>query len=287
MKSWFSGFFLVIFSGFIFISFLYAQERYILVDKATYTLYLFNQGNIIFEAKIGYGLKSPLFKSKKGDFLTPEGAYKVTTIRPSTQYYYFLELNYPNFNDLSLAYFRGEVKLEFIERYLQKNYPQRENLLGSNIGIHGGGAFKKEKGEQNYHWTQGCIALHNADLDYILRYIKTGDSVYIIHSQKSLFEILKKLAYPLRVRPLDFWEGALYLKVNPSTFWYFKIIETYRGKKLLLWEEWIKGRLNAKAYSEPDGALNPQLEKTLKDIFIGNINSLLEPFQGEPLSQWK
>lgn len=78
--------------------------------------------------------------------MTPEGAYKVTTIRPSTQYYYFLELSYPNFNDLSLAYFRGEVKLEFIERYLQKNYPQRENLLGNNIGIHGGGAFKKRKG---------------------------------------------------------------------------------------------------------------------------------------------
>lgn len=287
MRFCFYGFFLSIFLGFVSASLLYAEERYILVDKATYTLYLFNQGNPTFETKIGYGLKSPLFKSKKGDFLTPEGAYKITTIRPSTQYYYFLELNYPNFNDLSLAYFRGEVSLELIERYLQKHYSQRENLLGNNIGIHGGGAFKREKGELNYHWTQGCIALHNADLDIILRYIKAGDPVYIIHSQKPLFEILRKFVYPIIVKPLDFWEGALYLKVNPFTFWYFKIIETHRGKKLLLWEEWIKGRLNTKAYSEPDGALSPQLEKTLKDTFIKNLNSILKPFQEEPISLWK
>lgn len=263
-----------------------AEDRYIVIDKATYTLHLFNQGSTL-EVRVGYGLKSPLFKTKRGDFLTPEGAYRITAIRPSNRYHYFIELNYPNFNDLSLAYFRGEIKLELLERYLQRENPYRDTPLGRDIGIHGGGAYKEEKGTLNYHWTQGCIALNNADLEILLKSVKTGDSVYIIHSQRPLFEILMKLAYPLRVRPLDFWEGALYLKIDPYTYWYFKVIETHKGKRLLLWEEWVRGRLNSKVYSEPEGSFHPHLEKTLKETLMKKINSLLDPFQAKPLSEWK
>ncbi len=88
------------------------EENYILFDKALYKLEVRNGERVIYQFEAGFGLKSPLYKTRKGDFLTPEGIYKIRTIRPSQNYFYFVELSYPNENDISWAYYRGELKAE-------------------------------------------------------------------------------------------------------------------------------------------------------------------------------
>lgn len=243
-----------------------AENLYLVFDKAFYRLEIKEKGEILQSFEAGYGLKSSLYKTKKGDFLTPEGIYKIKSIRPSQSYFYFVELSYPNENDLSWAYFRKELKPENTSKL---------DHLGNNIGIHGGGPAKIEKGKRDLNWTQGCIALSNKDLKTLLSYLKPGQKVFLINSSKPLFEILKKLAYPVRVKPLDFWEGELYLKINNETYWYFHVLEKASGLKILTFKEWIKGRLNKNLISHPDGTL--ENEKNLKEIFLKNLHLVIEP----------
>ncbi len=263
------------------------EDRYILVDKAKYRLEIYEKETLLFSAEIGYGLKSFLFKMKRGDFLTPEGIYRITKIRPSIQYYYFLELNYPNFNDFSWAYFRGEIGLEVLKRAFSEPNSLKDSTLGKDIGIHGGGPFKRKGNKLDYHWTQGCITLRDSDLKVLLDYVKPNMKVVIINSEKPLLELLKKLAFPIKVKPFVSWEGALYLKVNSYTYWYFKILETKEGKRELLWEEWIRGRLNQKVFSNYEGSFDSNLEKRLKETLKEKINFILDPYQREDWSQWK
>lgn len=283
-------FFLFLIS-FLFFNLALAEDFYFLIDKGSYKLFLKREDEIIFVAKIGYGLKSFLSKSKRGDFLTPEGIYEISDIRPSQQYYYFFELNYPNFNDLSLAYFRGEITLDELKRCEKERKGISKmgaiNSLGSKIGIHGGGAYKKEKGKENYHWTQGCIALDNKDLEKILKWAKPYQKVYIIDSNKPLFEVLKKLAYPKRVKPFDFWEGSLYLKVDEKTYWYFKVIEKYNAQKYLEWKEWVRGALNQRKIAAVEGKFEEMLENFLKEVLMRRINYIFDPMERQGLEEWK
>lgn len=282
--------FLIIFL-FSFISPVLAKEFYFIIDKGSYKLYFKKDEEIIFEAKIGYGLKSTLFKSKRGDFLTPEGQYEISNIRPSQQYYYFLELNYPNFNDLSLAYFRGEIALEELRRCLTlrkcAKVVEEVATLGNEIGIHGGGACRKEKGKENCHWTKGCISLDNKELEKLLKWAKPYQKVYIIDSNKSLYEILKKIAYPKWAKPFDFWEGSLYLKVDDKTYWYFVIIEKYSGQRYLEWREWIKGALNQRKIAQIDGKFEEKLENYLKEMIIKRIQYIFDPMERRDLEEWR
>lgn len=243
-----------------------AENLYLVFDKALYRLEIREKEKTLQSFEAGYGLKSSLFKTKKGDFLTPEGIYEIKSIRPSQRYFYFVELSYPNENDISWAYFKGELEAES---------SLKVNHLGNDIGIHGGGPTKIVKGKRNLNWTQGCIALSNEDLKIILPLLKPGQKVFIINSSKSLYEILKKLAYPVRVNPLDFWEGELYLKLNDETYWYFRVLEKETGLKILTFKEWIKGRLNKHIISHPDGSI--ESEKKLKETFFKKLHLIVEP----------
>lgn len=242
------------------------EDYYLVFDKARYQLELRKEGEIIYSFEGGYGLKSLLYKIRKGDFLTPEGIYQIKAIRPSKNYFYFIEITYPNENDLSLAYFMGVLKEERIGN---------PHLLGTEIGIHGGGPAKIEKGKRDLNWTQGCIALSNEDLKTLLKFVRPGQKVFILNSSKPLYEILKKLVYPVKVKPLEFWEGELYLKLNNETYWYFYLHEKKGGLKTLIFKEWIRGRLNKTFTSQPDGSL--ENEEEIKRGLLANLYLLIEP----------
>lgn len=257
-----------------------SEELFLVYDKAVYQLSL-RRGNVtVAEFTAGHGLRSPLPKKRRGDLTTPEGLYQITDIRPSQQYHYFIELSYPNWNDLSWAYFRGELSWSDLAK-------REGRKLGYAIGIHGGGAFKRERGTLNFHWTQGCIALDNEDLKRLLRLIKPGLRIFIVDSQKGLFEILKKFAYPLQVIPSEFWEGALYLMIERDTFWYFRLREMKSGKRYLLWEEWKSGYQTRKEESTGEGRFGPDLEIELKTRFLQKINNILDPLEEKNIELWK
>ncbi|MFN3406354.1 MAG: L,D-transpeptidase family protein [Caldimicrobium sp.] len=291
MKSYLLGIFLeiIVLLGF-FTELLKAEEIYHVIDKATYKLQVKKNEELVFETKIGYGLKSELSKRKKGDFLTPEGKYKITEIRPSKHYLYFVKLNYPNFNDISYAYYQGDIEFQDLKRCKEEKKCNDEKILrilGSEIGLHGGGAFKKEGKDTSYHWTQGCIALNNKPLEDLLKWAKPNQWVYIVDSSKPLFEILKTLVYPNIVKPRDYWEGSLFLRVDDKTFWYFKIRESFKGQRYLEWKEWVRGALTQEKIALVEGEFEKELEKKLKEVLLRGINGILNPFEERDLEEWR
>ncbi|WP_168194287.1 murein L,D-transpeptidase family protein [Thermodesulfobacterium sp. TA1] len=268
---------------FLFLSFGetgYSYTLTLLIDKAERTLKLLEGNKTQKVYSIGIGLHSLLPKEKRGDFLTPEGIYKIVEIRPSKVYNYFIEINYPNLNDLAWAYYKGFISKEQLESYLKKILADERvehTPLGSKIGIHGGGSYKKEKGQKNYFWTQGCIALEDKDLKDLLKRISEGQKVIIINSQKSLYEILKKLVYPIRIKPLDFFEGELYLKLNEQVFLSFRLQETYRGTRFLEVKRWEQGELKQVLISDALGIVKQ--EESLKRLLLENLINLLNPYK--------
>ena len=237
---------------------------YIVVDKAKNLLFLKKGEKVVATYKVGTGIKSQLFKEKRGDFLTPEGFYKIVEARPSKRFEFFYLLDYPNSNDIFWAYFKGRIK-NFNKKYIRR-------LLGDGIGIHGGGAFK-----QGFHWTKGCIALNHSDLLSLRDFLFVGERVFIINSQKSLYEILKKLVKPIQVIPCKIFIGELYLRSAPATYYHFVVKESFSGWKRLIVEKLVRGGRKFKIVSLPDGRFRPGLnflEESFKRMLLRNLDEI-------------
>ena len=136
----------------------------ILVDKVRRQVQLWRNGRkaATFDADLGRrGLERKL---RAGDQATPEGRYRVTSVRkqPATRYYKALMLDYPNERDrarLQAAIRAGQVP--------------KGSKPGSLIEIHGHGGRGQD-------WTDGCIALADRDMDALWSWARNGLSVTIV-----------------------------------------------------------------------------------------------------------
>jgi len=145
-------------------------EAVIIVDKLRRQLLVVRGGEgggdyeEIATYMVDLGLGGMESKTRAGDAFTPEGRYKITEVRGpgQTRYYRALMLDYPNPDD----------KARF--RALQKaGRVPRNGRIGSNIEIHG-------EGGRDQDWTQGCVALSNADMDAIVGLVEVGTPVTIV-----------------------------------------------------------------------------------------------------------
>ena len=144
----------------------------ILVEKIPAVCHLYHGGKkkYTFEAEFGKNWLGD--KMSSGDFATPEGKYIVTKKLSggSTIYYKALLINYPNKIDIQ----------EFNERIRNGKLPA-DARIGDLIEVHG-------EGGKGANWTQGCVALRNADMDIIYKYASKGTPVTVIGSTLTLDE---------------------------------------------------------------------------------------------------
>lgn len=260
-------------------------EIIILIDKGNNLLQVREKDKLIASFEVGQGIKSYLPKEKQNDFLTPEGLYKILEISPSERFKYFIEIDYPNLNDLAWAYYKGIIeKDQFLKwvKILEKDKILKDTPLGNKIGIHGGGAFKIEKKQgkfyKNYYWTKGCIALNDQDLYEFFKYIRENQKVFIINSEKKLYDMIKKLVYPVKIKSFEIFEGELYLKLNEYTYLNFYIVEKYQGLRKLIIKKWVRGALKEELISDDKGELGEK-EKHFKNLLIENLENLLFPYK--------
>lgn len=258
----------------------WAEGGMILVDKGERKLMVFSKDRVVASYEVGLGLESLLPKERRGDFLTPEGVYSIVEIRTSSSYRYFVKINYPNLNDLGFAYYRGVLSREEFKRlseeFIRENYV-KVDLLGGNVGIHGGGSYRLERGKKDYHWTQGCVALKDRDLEKLLPNLYLGQKVILLNSKKGLYEFLKKLVYPISIKPLEFFEGEVYLKLEEEIFIIFNLKEYHQGRKILKIKEYHKGELVS--FLESDEAGRVEQEERFKKLLLENIFNLLKPYK--------
>ncbi len=139
-----------------------AEVDYIVVQKADRVISLWKQGHIIKTYPIlAFGADPYGTKSREGDEKTPEGIYYINDKHPSQHFQKFLNISYPNEEDKARA--------------KQMGVP-----VGGNVGIHGdrggvSGFFQR----MNKNWTDGCIALRNADIEEIFAKVDVGTPIMI------------------------------------------------------------------------------------------------------------
>ena len=147
----------------------------LIVEKSKRMLTLLHEGETPRMFPISLG-RSPLgHKFLEGDGRTPEGEYRICTRNAQSKYHRSLGLNYPSVNDARAALANGRIDLaccrEIEQAHTQGRRPPWNTALGGFIMIHGGGAQDD--------WTQGCVALSNADMDVLFGLCPMGTPVSI------------------------------------------------------------------------------------------------------------
>jgi hypothetical protein len=147
----------------------------ILADKFSRQCFVYYRGKVKYTFNFELGKNWIGDKRYKGDKATPEGHYKVISKKegPQTKYYKALLLDYPN-----------EIDNRRFNMDKRNGALLKSAEIGGFIEIHGNGG----KGTD---WTDGCIALINADMDIIYKIIQVGTMVTIIGSSRPLEDILK------------------------------------------------------------------------------------------------
>lgn len=132
---------------------------FVLVDKSERTLWVYANG---VEMRRYTGIQlgdAPVgHKQFEGDEKTPEGRYVIDYRNPNSRYYLSLHISYPNEADRAYAW-------EF------------NRSPGGEIFIHGqpNGMAQRPHGD----WTDGCIALSNAEIEELWRLVPDGTEIEI------------------------------------------------------------------------------------------------------------
>ena len=122
------------------------------------------------------------YKREMRDLRTPEGFYRIAEPPRGSRFHVFMLLDYPSLADADRALSNGDISprtyLRIARAVARGELPPQDTLLGGLIGIHGEG--RDHKGEsQSTDWTLGCIALSDADAEYIAFRVDVGTPVKI------------------------------------------------------------------------------------------------------------
>ena len=132
----------------------------VVVHKAERRLLLMRGGNVVRSYHVALGLSPVGQKERSGDFRTPEGTYRLERRNARSDYFLSIKVSYPNEADLKRAH-------------------ARHWDTGGSIMVHGLPNYLKHEPEfyLNHDWTDGCIAVSNADMTEI--WMLTPDDVAI------------------------------------------------------------------------------------------------------------
>lgn len=140
----------------------------VVVNKSKYNLEVYYRRKLIRSYKAVFGPKPMENKKMAGDRCTPEGWFTIQSKNPQSKYHKFMLINYPN--DSSIARFN---------RLKAKGEIPPGAQLGGDVGIHGIWKGGDDMIELGVCWTDGCIAIKNADIDDLYTLIAPGTRVYI------------------------------------------------------------------------------------------------------------
>lgn len=164
-----------------------AWDEYLLRDhglslhifKQTREMELRNNGLLLrrFAVRLGGDPYRP--KRSMGDERTPVGRYYVREKKTRTNYRRFLSINYPNIADADRGLEAGLIDehdwADIFFANVRGAMPPANTRLGGMIGIHGYGG----RPEIPIDWTKGCIAVTDAEIDYLFAQIDIGTPVLI------------------------------------------------------------------------------------------------------------
>ena len=139
------------------------QVDYVKVFKAKREMQLLYKGNVVRRYAISLGDNPVGHKQQQGDERTPEGIYTIDYRNPKSSYHLSLHINYPSKQD-------------------KRNAAKRGVNPGGDIFIHGlpNGMGALAAAFRQRDWTDGCIAVNNAEIEEIWRFVKNGTRIEIL-----------------------------------------------------------------------------------------------------------
>lgn len=118
----------------------------VVVYKSERRMELLRGDEVLRSFKVSLGLMPRGHKEQVGDFRTPEGRYRLTRRNPRSDFFLSIQVSYPNDGDIRRARANGVDP-------------------GGSIMIHGlPNTLKREPAYYTRDWTDGCIAVSNADM---------------------------------------------------------------------------------------------------------------------------
>jgi murein L,D-transpeptidase YafK len=139
-----------------------ARVTEIVVDKKARTLTLWHDATVMKTYKVSLG-RAPIGpKQQEGDGRTPEGRYVIDSKNPRSHDYLALHVSYPDPSDRARAHELGVSP-------------------GGDIMIHGlhNGLGWLGSLHRLLDWTDGCVAMTNAEMDEIWPAVEVGTPIEI------------------------------------------------------------------------------------------------------------
>lgn len=134
----------------------------VVVTKSESSMALMRDGKIVKQYRIAMGDLPVGHKLKEGDQRTPQGRYILDYKKSDSAYYKSIHISYPNEEDKFRAKALGIPP-------------------GGMIMIHGQNPKSSMSPEeaQRYNWTNGCIAITNAEMDEVWKVVDAGTPIEI------------------------------------------------------------------------------------------------------------
>jgi murein L,D-transpeptidase YafK len=139
------------------------RADHVVVIKGARTLALMRQGKLIKAYKISLGHEPVGHKETEGDSKTPEGDYLIDGRNPNSKFYLALHISYPSSQDKIQAERGGRVPGGAIMIHGRPNWTGWIRTL-----------------YEDRDWTDGCIAVSNADMDEIWSAVPDGTPISIL-----------------------------------------------------------------------------------------------------------
>ena len=134
----------------------------VLVLKSERKLHLMGRGEVLKSYRISLGKQPKGAKVREGDNRTPEGFYWIDWRKTSDRYNLSMHISYPNARDAANARKQGVPAGGMIMSHgtpLDDEYP--EWFFGT------------------LDWTEGCIAMQNADMREVWKLVQDGTLIEI------------------------------------------------------------------------------------------------------------
>jgi murein L,D-transpeptidase YafK len=134
----------------------------IVVVKSEHEMTLLHQGKVLHKYDVALSTIPVGAKERNGDHKVPEGEYRIDFKKTASQFHLALHVSYPNAAD------RAHAKSLGVDP-------------GGEIEIHGLAKQYAWMGtlHRKYDWTNGCIAVTNAEIEEIYPLVPIGTKVEI------------------------------------------------------------------------------------------------------------
>ncbi|WP_447928801.1 L,D-transpeptidase family protein [Vreelandella sp. EE27] len=161
----------------------HSTELWVLIDDKEGVLSIF-RGSALIErfTPISRGTGGARTQRVRGDSTTPLGEFRVYRFNYESRWRIFIGIDYPTPPHARMALEQGiysQADYEaYFDEYRRYGYPPQNTALGGAIGIHGIGSSDPQI-HGRFHWTQGCIAVNNEQIERIASLVDVGTRVVI------------------------------------------------------------------------------------------------------------